>query len=166
VIAVNTAAVLELRAAAIGRTPSPETLERITLLTAEHGRSCAGPDYVKAVYTLHATSRRIAPFFDAYDLLLTPTLAEPPLQLGELDMMGDDLEAYNARAFGFIPFTYPFNITGQPAMSVPLYWNEAGLPIGAQVVAPYGDEATLFRLAAQLEAARPWRQRRPSLSTR
>ena len=165
VIEVNTAATLRLRAAALGRTPSPETLERITWLTAERGRARSGPDYAEAVYALHAASRRIAPFFQTYDLLLTPTLAQPPVRLGEIDMMGVDLDAYMARLFGYLPFTYPFNVTGQPAMSVPLFWNGSDLPIGVQFVAAYGDEATLFRLAAQLEAARPWRDRRPPLAT-
>ena len=110
---------------------------------------------------LHGISREIAVFFETYDVLLTPTLAEPPVELGVLDMMSADLEAYNERLWRFTPFTYPFNVTGQPAMSVPLSWNDAGLPIGVHFVGRYGDEATLFRLAAQLEQARPWAERRP-----
>jgi Asp-tRNA(Asn)/Glu-tRNA(Gln) amidotransferase A subunit family amidase len=94
-------------------------------------------------------------------MLLTPTLAEPPAALGVLDMMSEDLDAYTRRLWRYTPFTYPFNVTGQPAMSVPLFWNEAGLPIGVQFVGRYGDEAGLFRLAGQLEQARPWQDRRP-----
>jgi amidase len=100
-------------------------------------------------------------FFETYDALLTPTLAEPPVELGVLDMMSQDLAAYTERLWRFTPFTYAFNVTGQPAMSVPLSWNAAGLPIGVHFVGRYGDEATLFRLAAQLEEARPWADRRP-----
>lgn len=95
-----------------------------------------------------------------FDLLLTPTLAEPPLLLGELDSPADDPLRGLMRAAGYTPFTPIANATGQPAMSVPLHM-QAGLPIGSHFVARYGDEATLFRLAAQLEQARPWSHLRP-----
>jgi Asp-tRNA(Asn)/Glu-tRNA(Gln) amidotransferase A subunit family amidase len=121
----------------------------------------SGPDYVLMLNRLHGISREIAAFFETYDVLLTPTLAEPPVKLGVLDMMSEDLDAYSERLWRFTPFTYPFNVTGQPAMSVPLAWNGEGLPIGVHFVGRYGDEATLFRLAGQLEAARPWADRRP-----
>jgi Asp-tRNA(Asn)/Glu-tRNA(Gln) amidotransferase A subunit family amidase len=127
----------------------------------ELGRQTAAPDYVMMINRLHAISREIARFFQTYDVLLTPTLAEPPVELGVLDMMSEDMNAYTERLWRFTPFTYPFNVTGQPAMSVPLSWNAAGLPIGVQFVGRYGDEATLFRLAGQLEQAEPWAERRP-----
>ena len=102
-----------------------------------------------------AASRRISrPFFQTYDLLLTPTLASRG-QARRHRHDGADPDADVARLSRYMPFTYPFNITGQPAMSVPLSWNGGDLPIGVQFVGRYGDEATLFRLAAQLEAARP-----------
>ena len=127
----------------------------------ELARGISAPDYVQMLNRLHGISREIAALFETYDVLLTPTLAEPPVELGVLDMMSEDLEAYSERLWRFTPFTYPFNVTGQPAMSVPLAWNGDGLPIGVQFVGRYGDEATLFRLAGQLEAARPWADRRP-----
>jgi amidase len=100
-------------------------------------------------------------FFSNYDVLLTPTLAEPPVPLGTFDSTpGNPLQGL-IRSASFAPFTPVFNITGQPAMSVPLFCNQDGLPIGSQFVARYGDEATLFRLAAQLEMAQPWSGKRP-----
>ena len=135
--------------------------ERVTWAMIELGRQTAAPDYVMMINRLHAISREIARFFQTYDVLLTPTLAEPPVELGVLDMMSEDMNAYTERLWRFTPFTYPFNVTGQPAMSVPLSWNAAGLPIGVQFVGRYGDEATLFRLAGQLEQAEPWAERRP-----
>jgi Asp-tRNA(Asn)/Glu-tRNA(Gln) amidotransferase A subunit family amidase len=92
---------------------------------------------------------------------LTPTIAQPPIAVGQLDGSSDDVDATLRRAAEFVPFTALFNATGQPAMNVPLHWSEEGLPIGVQFAARYGDEATLFRLAAQLEQARPWADRTP-----
>jgi amidase len=109
-------------------------------------------------------ARGIAHWMQGYDLWLTPTLGEPPLKLGELDPTADNPRAGFDRAAEFVPFTPIQNATGQPAMSVPLYWNEAGLPVGAHFVGRFGDEATLFRLAAQLEEARPWAAKRPPVS--
>ena len=161
IFAVGATANIQLRARAIGKELNPEAFERVTWAMVEMGRAISAPDYVMMVNRLHGISREIAAFFDTYDALLTPSLAEPPVELGVLDMMSDDLAAYTERLWRFTPFTYPFNVTGQPAMSVPLSWNAAGLPIGVHFVGRYGDEATLFRLAAQLEQARPWADRRP-----
>jgi Asp-tRNA(Asn)/Glu-tRNA(Gln) amidotransferase A subunit family amidase len=161
IFAVGATANIQLRARAIGKEPDPAGFERVTWAMVELGRDISAPDYVMMVNRLHGISREIAMFFENYDALLTPTLAEPPIRLRELDMMSDDLATYTQRLWRFTPFTYPFNVTGQPAMSVPLSWNEAGLPIGVHFVGRYGDEATLFRLAAQLEQARPWADRRP-----
>ncbi len=161
IFAVNAAANIRLRARAIGKELRPEEFERVTWAMVELASRISGPDYVQMLNRLHGVSREIAIFFEAYDVLLTPTLAEPPVRLGVLDMMSEDLDAYTERLWRFTPFTYPFNVTGQPAMSVPLFWKEGGLPIGVHFVGRYGDEATLFRLAGQLEAARPWAERRP-----
>jgi amidase len=161
IFAVGATANIQLRARAIGKELSPEAFERVTWAMIEMGRSISAPDYVMMINRLHGISREIAAFFETYDALLTPTLAEPPVELGVLDMMSQDLAAYTERLWRFTPFTYAFNVTGQPAMSVPLSWNAAGLPIGVHFVGRYGDEATLFRLAAQLEEARPWADRRP-----
>jgi Asp-tRNA(Asn)/Glu-tRNA(Gln) amidotransferase A subunit family amidase len=104
----------------------------------------------------------MAAFHERWDIVLTPGLATLPPKLGWIDMMLDDVDEYWRRVFHFSPFTVWFNITGQPAMMLPL--GVAGdLPVATQLVARYGDEATLFRLASQLEAARPWFDRRPGL---
>ncbi len=149
---------------AVGGKPTDDQIEPLTRVMIELGRKRSAPEYLLAVQTLQIFARRIAQFMNDYDLLLTPVLAEPPVPLGTFDAKPEDAMAGMKRSGSFSPFTAIQNMTGQPAMSVPLYWNDAGLPIGVQFAARYGDEATLFRLAAQLEAARPWAHRRPSIT--
>jgi amidase len=161
VFAVGATGNIRLRARALGRELDPAGFERVTWATIQAADRVSGPEYVQCVNRLHGITRQIAAFFQTYDVLLTPALAEPPVKLGVIDMMSEDLDAYRERLWRFTPFTYAFNVTGQPAMSVPLAWNRDGLPIGVQLVGRYADEATLFRLAAQLERARPWADRRP-----
>ena len=110
-------------------------------------------------------SRVMAGFLANYDLWLTPTLAEPPVKLGTFDFSPEESPEESARRlWSYIPFTPICNAMGLPAMSVPLCWNEAGLPIGSHFVGSFGDETTLFRLASQLEAAHPWVERKPPVS--
>jgi Asp-tRNA(Asn)/Glu-tRNA(Gln) amidotransferase A subunit family amidase len=125
----------------------------------------SGPDYVKATQTAHRLGRQMAAFHATYDVLLTPGLAAPAVKLGWIDMMLEDAAEYWRRVFTFSPFTVWFNLTGQPAMMLPLGMSGDGLPLSTQLVGRFGDEATLFRLAAQLEAARPWFDRTPALVT-
>jgi Asp-tRNA(Asn)/Glu-tRNA(Gln) amidotransferase A subunit family amidase len=148
-----------------GRPARESEVERITWLTAKMAERTGAPDYVRATQTAHRLGRQMAAFHADWDVLLTPGLAMLPPKLGWMDMMMDDVDEYWRRVFAFSPFTVWFNITGQPAMMLPLGQSEGGLPVAVQLVARYGDEATLFRLAAQLEAARPWIGRRPALST-
>lgn len=148
---------------AVGRKPETEELEPGTRFLIEMGSKVNGPAYLLAVQTLQIFSRRVAEFMQKYDVMLTPTLAEPPMTLGSFDATDADPLAGMRRAALFAPFTPICNGTGQPAMSVPLYWNDEGLPIGSHFIGRFGDEATLFRLAAQLEAARPWASRKPSV---
>ena len=105
----------------------------------------------------------MARFLERYDVILTPTLAAPPLELGRLALTNTDLEQLTRDITATVGFTQVFNAAGNPAMSVPLSWNADGLPIGVQFAGRFGDEATLFRLAGQLESARPWFDRRPAL---
>ncbi len=146
-----------------GETPSLANLEPLTLALYEMARSLTASQHVQALHALQIVARQIAGFFTDIDVWLTPTLAEPPLPLGTLDATADNPLAGFMRSAGFTPFTPGINVTGQPAMSVPLMWSPSGLPIGSHFVAKIGDESTLFRLAAQLERARPWAQRRPHL---
>jgi amidase len=112
---------------------------------------------------MQRTARQVAAFFVEHDVWVTPVLAEPPVRLGSFDSSPGDPFQGIRRSARFAPFTHICNVTGQPAMSVPLFWNVEGLPAGTQFIGRFGEEATLFRLAAQLEAARPWAGRRPPI---
>ena len=147
-----------------GRTPTQDQFEPLTWALYEMGRQQSASSYLLSLTFLQTVARNIARFFLKYDVLLTPTLGEPPVPLGTFDSPpGNPLQGLR-RAEAFVPFTPICNATGQPAMSVPLYWNAQGLPVGVHFVGRFGDEATLFRLAAQLESARPWAGRRPPVS--
>lgn len=147
-----------------GLQPSPDKFEPLTWALYEQGRQTTAGDYLIAVTALQQMSRTVAGFFQRYDLWLTPTLASPPPKLGHFDATPDNPMAGFERAIEYVPFTPLQNATGQPAMSVPLYWTDDGLPVGVHFAARFGDEATLFRLAAQLEEARPWAGKRPPVS--
>ena len=145
-----------------GRTIGPRDVEPMIWGIAELGRGVSGVQYVRAVEEMQRFTRHMAGWWaDGFDLLLTPTLVEPPPRLGEFDATPDDPLHGFSRGGAFVAFTLPFNVTGQPAISLPLHWSRAGLPIGVQLVAAYGREDVLLRVAAQLEEARPWRDRRP-----
>ncbi len=156
------AQVIDGAALVTGRKPTPDQFEELTWALAERGRGVSGPAYLLAVTALQGMARQIARFFVNHDVWLTPTLAEPPLPLGSFDARAGNPLYGLQRAQAFVPFTPLCNVSGQPAMSVPLFWNAEGLPVGTHFVGRFGDEAALFRLAAQLEAARPWAARRPA----
>jgi len=148
---------------AAGRMPAEAELEPITVAFNERGKKVAASEYLLAVQHFQILARQIAAFMKNYDLLLTPTLGSPPLPLGSFAPTAEDAVGMGVAA-EFVPFTPICNATGQPAMSMPLYWNTEGLPVGTHFMGRYGDEATLYRLAAQLEQARPWANRRPPVS--
>jgi len=141
-----------------------DQVEPLTWALAQMGLKYDAADYIIAVQTIQRMARGISSFFDEYDIWLTPTLGEPPVPLGTFDSPPDDPLWGFARSGEFVPFTPICNATGQPAMSVPLFWNDESLPVGTHFVGRFGDEATLFRLASHLEAARPWAGRRPPVS--
>jgi Asp-tRNA(Asn)/Glu-tRNA(Gln) amidotransferase A subunit family amidase len=147
-----------------GRSARPGEVERVTYATGQKGERISAAEYVRATQTAHRLGRQMAAFHTEWDVLLTPGLAMAPPKLGWIDMMLEDVDEYWRRVFAFSPFTVWFNLTGQPAIMLPLGHSPDGLPVAVQCVARYGDEATLFRLAAQLETARPWIARRPALA--
>ena len=140
----------------IGRAIEQGEVEPLTWACNELGKLVPGPAYAEAWRWIQRASRRVAAAFEEIDLWLTPTVTSPPVPLGTFASTPDDPLAGIFRAADFAPFTAPFNATGQPACSLPLYRNAAGLPIGVQLAAPYGREDLLLRVAAQLEAAQPF----------
>ena len=151
--AVGVALELDETARYLGRAIQDHEIERLTWALGELGRLVPGPAYAAAWRWIQRASRRVAQFWTTHDLWLTPTVTEPPPELGAFVSPDDDPLAGIFRAAAFAPFTAPFNATGQPACSLPLYRNADGLPIGVQLVAAYGREDLLLRVAAQLETA-------------
>lgn len=183
VVCCETAAELIDAARFTGRAVRRQDVEVNTWAIALIGRSIAAPEYSDAVRQLQRMSRRVATFFERYPVFLTPVLAGPPFPHGELQPPPSErillkavgalrapgllrllgaLERAAGTVYEWMSYTPLANATGQPAMSVPLSWNAEGLPIGVQFMGRFGDEATLFRLAAQLEQAAPWFNRRPA----
>jgi amidase len=159
VLGAHIAADLDSRAEQLGRAISADDLEPLTFARYQHARLPSASDYVRALRTVHGYGRVVARLFSRFDILITSTLGSLPIAAGALQGVAPGAGGVVRRAF--MPNTRIFNLTGQPAMSVPLAWSDGGLPIGVQFVARLGEEATLFRLAAQLEQARPWAARRP-----
>jgi amidase len=162
------------------RKPTPRGFEPQTWILGLIGRQMTGVEHAEALEAAYMAGRRIAAFFEDHDLLMTPTMACPPVPIGHFDLkvskavqlavlrrfpikvlLDRVLDVLSKEAFEATANTMLFNMTGQPAASLPLCWNDAGLPIGIQFAARFGDEATLFRLAGQLEQARPWFDKRP-----
>ena len=150
-------------AAATGRPVSEQTVEAASLACYRFGLALTATELLQALDIMVAVSRSVGQFFTQYDVVLSPTLARPALPLGVLDANapGVDAEAWTRQVFAFTPFTALYNTTGQPAISLPLATSPEGLPIGMQFAGRFADEATLLRLAGQLEQAQPWKDRRP-----
>ncbi len=182
VIAAGTAEAIEGTRALTGRPPRAEDFEASTWFLGQVARALTAAELERARTVIAQTTRRVGAFFERYDVLVTPTLAHPPARVGELALKPAErvglsvlrrapvravllaaLRDLAAKSLEKTPNTMLFNMTGQPAMSVPLAWGEGGLPVGVQFVGRFGAEATLFRLAGQLEAARPWASKRPAL---
>ncbi len=152
------------RAKALGITLGPDVLEPITLGFAEFGKSFSAMDAARANATLQEAAVKVAQFMERFDVILMPTLAAPPIEIGRIALTPDcGFQEWGQRTAVYSPFCQLANLTGQPAMSVPLAMSAAGLPIGTMFMGRYGEEALLLRLAAQLERAAPWGGRRPQL---
>jgi Asp-tRNA(Asn)/Glu-tRNA(Gln) amidotransferase A subunit family amidase len=160
-VVANVANNVYSRAATLGLDVSRELVEQHTLRMAEAGRRIGADVYARSVNTIHATGRRLEHFFEDWDLILSPTLLQPPVPLGYMDTDDPDGETYAEHFNAFWGFTSLYNATGQPAISLPLHWTPEGLPVGMQFAAPFGAEARLLALAAELEEAKPWFDRRP-----
>jgi len=163
IVAANTALNVRLAEQRLGRTMTDRDFEILTLASAHNAQKATATDYVAAQLSAFQISRSLATFFEGCDVFLCPTLCSPPLRLGELNSMAQDLSHIAPILRRYMPATSMFNMSGQPAMSVPLAWNQAGLPLGMMFSARFGDEATLLRLAAQLEHECPWRGRLPPI---
>jgi amidase/6-aminohexanoate-cyclic-dimer hydrolase len=162
-VSANIALTLRQRAAALGRDVAPHDVEHVTWLISEIAKLRSGTDYAEATLFIHQLGRKFAGFLSAHDIHLTPTLALPPLALGTIDMTSPDIPTYLRVTAEYMCGNGLANMTGQPSMSMPLHRDSGGLPLGMMFTARFGDEATLFRLASQIEAAQPWADLRPAL---
>ncbi|MFU1794467.1 amidase [Paenibacillus azoreducens] len=163
--AANTYHGIERLSKALNRIPSEHNLEATILKTYRYGASLSAHDLLTALDISAKAARSVGRFFEQYDALLSPTIASPPLPLGVLNANDPEIDVrrWTEQVFTYAPFTSLFNTTGQPAISLPLGWSSDGLPIGMQFAGRFADEAALLRLAAQLEAARPWNHKRPGI---
>jgi Asp-tRNA(Asn)/Glu-tRNA(Gln) amidotransferase A subunit family amidase len=163
VLGVSLARVLDDAARTLGRAVTEQDVEPVTWATMQTGMKTTGVVYSRAIATLHQIGLAMAGFQRSYDVILSPTLAKPPVTLGLLSLSQENIPTWVKEVTEFSPYTALYNVTGQPSMSVPLYWTPDGLPIGVMFSARFGEDAMLFQLAAQLEKARPWAGLRPRL---
>ncbi len=155
-----------VRAALGGRELRQGDVEGVARGAVRYAAGISGTDYLDAVNKVHAYGRQMAACLDRFDVLVSPTLAEPPAAIGRFDHASEEYEAYRIGpdgVFAYSPFCASFNASGQPAASVPLHWTEDGLPVGVHLAAAMGADETLMALCAQLEEASPWAHRRPPL---
>jgi amidase len=159
IVAVATAVDFVNMGETIGRPITESDVEADNWVLGSIGRSVSAADYIASLNWVHAWSRRMHAWWDDFDVLVSPVIAVPPPPIGWLS----DPEHGTERLTSILQFTAQFNVSGQPAVSLPLHWSESGLPVGVQFVGPIDDEALLIRLAAQLETASPWANRLPPL---
>ena len=163
VINVSIARTLADAAKTLGRAVTEKDVEPVTWSMSQAGKRTDVVAYSRAIAATHQVGLAMAKFQETYDVILSPVLAKPPVQLGVLSLTPDSMQAFTKEITEFGPYTALYNVTGQPSMSVPLHWTRDGLPVGVMFSGRFGDEATLLRLAAQLEKAKPWAGRKPAL---
>ena len=163
ILSANTRAMMEERAQVLGRRLREDDVEPGTWALSEISQGRSAIDYVNAVRTIHAVGRDLARHLEPYDMVLSPTMAMPPHPLGLLSLSNPERESQGVAILQTVGYTQLANASGHPAMSVPLYWNEQGLPVGVQFMGRMDGEGALYQLAGQLETARPWFSRRPPL---
>lgn len=163
-ISVFSAAGFDAAETVVGRPVSPSDVEPIIWNITERGRRVTGVEHASDIETLRKFGRHIVDLYSTHDVVITPTLSQPPRPLGTYDLSETDIDTYARLMLPDIMFTAPLNLSGQPAITLPLHWTEEGLPVGTQFAGRIGDEATLLRLAGQIEEALPWKERRPPLS--
>jgi amidase len=161
--AAGCTALINARALSTGEKPRPELFEPFTWALYERGKGVTAAQYQISVGAIQIVSRRVAAFFEEHDAWLSPTLGAPPVRIGTLDQSESDLDKAFEQLMDYVPFTPVFNATGQPAISLPLHWSADGLPVGVHLAARFGDEGLLYRIAGQLEQARPWIDRKPPI---
>jgi amidase len=159
----NLAAGIDYLSHLVGRAPTADDFEGLTWGLYEAGKQVSASQYLLAKGVMAQATRQAAAFHETYDLWLTATLGTPPVKLGTFDMEERDPQRSFAPLIDYVPFTAMQNVTGQPAVNLPMHWNADGLPIGVQFVGRYGDELTLLQLAAQMENAAPWSERYKSI---
>jgi amidase/6-aminohexanoate-cyclic-dimer hydrolase len=162
ILQVLRAGVLMDAATILGGLVSEKDFEPVTWATMQAGLNVPSVTYSRAIATLHQIGLAMAKFQRSYDVILSPTLAKPPVALG-LMSLSQEVPTWSKEVMEFSPYTALYNMTGQPSMSVPLHWTPDDLPVGAMFSARFGEDATLFRFAAQLEKAQPWDKRKPRL---
>lgn len=163
VLRVSLARTLDDAAKSLGRPVTEKDVEPVTWLTAQAGRAISSIAYSRAIATMHQVGLAMAKFHEKYDVIVSPTLAKPPVPLGVLSLSPKSIADYGRDVTEFGPHTALYNVTGQPSMSLPLHWSPEGLPIGVMFSARFGDDAMLLRLASQLEKAKPWAGTRPKI---
>jgi amidase/6-aminohexanoate-cyclic-dimer hydrolase len=167
IVACGTALGVSQKLKKLGRELQPDDLEPVARSACEYARTISGADYLDALETVHAYGRQMAGFLDRYDLLVSPTLAEPPARVGRFSHDRESYLDYRLGpdgVFAYSPYTACFNASGQPAASLPLAWSSDGLPIGVHIAAPFGADELLMSVCAELERAAPWFSKRPPLA--
>lgn len=162
-INVSIARVLDDRAKTLGRALIQEDVEPVTWFMMQNGLQTNGVAYSRAIANIHQVGLTMAKFMQGYDVILSPTLAKPPVPLGLLSLSPESIATFSKEVGEFGPYTSLYNVTGQPSMSVPLHWTPDGLPVGVMFSGRFGEDALLIRLAAQLEKAKPWAGRKPKI---